>query len=739
MTHTALTARVAVRPTVALFGLAAFTSAALVFVLEPMIGQLLLPRLGGSPAVWNTSLAFFQIALLAGYGYAHLLQRLGAVRRQVAAHLVVLAGAALTLPLRLSSVLGEGSANHPILWLLAVLALSVGAPFIALSASAPLLQAWLAKSGGGEGEKNPYALYAASNLGSLLGLLAYPFAIQPLSGLRLQSAGWSLGYVAFAGLMLLLGWALVAGTDDAAPADAKAGRGSAVSWSDRAAWLLLAAAPSSLLLGVTAHITADVASGPFLWTPPLAIYLLTFVIAFQTRPLIAPRTVLVLQALIAPLCLWLEPIRTRDWLPLLTVHLAAFFATALMCHQALAGRRPAAGRLTEFYLWVALGGVIGGAFNAFLAPLIFNDVWEYPLALILAGLARPWRQIPSYKATVALMLLGLGCVLFLADPDVQIAQGLEAALVAVTLGSAFLLRDRPPAFMLLSAGLAVAGLLAHTSYDVGESRRSFFGVVQLGQAEVPELGGAVRYMMHGSTLHGAEAMAPDWRCTPLTYYEPTGPIGQVFTRAEAEKPSLSFGVVGLGTGTASAYVRAADRMRMFEIDPLVVRLAYDRFAYVRGCAKGPVQIVLGDARLSLEREPPGQFDVLLVDAFSSDSVPTHLLTVEAMRLYLHVTRADGVIILHLSNRNLELTAPAAAAVAEAGGVSLGQSYQPARNAPLFKDAPSIVLVAARTPEALARFRTDPRWRPTHPYEVRAWTDDYSNVIGALVRRARGRR
>ena len=741
MTYTALSGRTAVQPSAALFGAAVFLSATLVFVLEPMIGQLLLPRLGGSPAVWNTSLAFFQIALLLGYGYAHLLQRLGPPRRQIPVHLALLATAALTLPLHLSSALGDGSTRHPILWLMAMLTLSAGAPFVVLSATAPLMQAWFARIFAGEDGRNPYALYAASNLGSLIGLLAYPFAIQPAVGLRLQTQAWSLGYLGFAALVAVLSWTAWTQAGPALEATGERGEaGAAPRWRERGAWLLLAAAPSSLLLGVTTQITTDVASAPFLWAPPLALYLLTFVIAFRTRPLIRPEAVLALQALVTPLCLWLAPIRTRDWLPLLGLHLASFFLTALMCHQALARRRPEPGRLTEFYLLVSLGGVIGGAFNAFLAPAIFDDVWEYPLVLVLVALARPGTDKPSYRRTIALMLAGLGCVLFLAEPDIQIAAVPEAILVALTIVCAFLLRGRPPAFLLLCAGLAVAGLLEHSRYQIIDSRRSFFGVVQIGEADIPELGGKVRYMMHGSTLHGAQALDSAWRCAPLTYYEPTGPIGQVITRAEADKPALSFGLIGLGTGTASTYVRASDRMRAYEIDPLIVRLASDPrwFGFLHGCARGPVDIVLGDARLSLEREPPGRFDVLLVDAFSSDSVPVHLLTVEAMRLYLRQIRPDGVVILHLSNRNLELVAPAAAAVAEAGGASLTQSYQPARDTPMFKDAGAIVLIAARTPQTLEAFRRDPRWRPADPHRARAWTDDYSNVLGALIRRMQRR-
>jgi hypothetical protein len=716
---------------------AVFSSAALVFLAEPMIAQMLLPRLGGSPAVWNTSLAFFQIALLAGYGYAHLLQRIGAVRRQMALHLVVLVLAVLALPLRVSGVLGQSSSGHPILWLLGVLALSIGAPFAALSATAPLLQAWFARSG--DDDRNPYVLYAASNLGSLLALLAYPFVVQPLLGLRIQALGWSLGYLAFAALLAALTFRnrrtepRVQPSQDGSPA--QPGRGSALDrWRERGQWLLLAAAPSSLLLGVTAHITTDVASAPFLWVPPLALYLLAFVVAFQDRPALPPGLVLTLQAIAAPVCLAVAPIQTRLWLPLLGVHLVSFFLTALMCIQALAARRPPPARLTEFYLWMALGGVLGGAFNAFLAPVIFDDVWEYPLVLCLAGLARPWGKGAFGWRGWALVFAGLVCALVLATPE-QMALTVQLALFAGAIASAFALRNRAPAFAALLALLSIGAQVAEARYRAIESWRSFFGVIHVGVYASPQLG-PVRFMVHGSTLHGAQAADPSLRCTPLTYYAPAAPIGQVFRFYQSRLPSVSFGVAGMGTATASAYVRASDRMRIFEIDPLVLRIAGDpsEFSYWKGCAKGQVQVTLGDARLSLAGVPDGAFDVLLVDAFSSDSVPTHLMTVEAMRTYLRVIRPGGVVVMHLSNRNLELSRPAAAVARAAGGAALLQEYRPREGTPTMSDASSIVLIVGRTPQALEPFRRDPRWEVPDPKGTRPWTDDYSNVLGALIGR-----
>ncbi len=718
-----------------LFVTAVFASAGLVFLVEPMIAQLLLPRLGGSPAVWNTSLAFFQTALLLGYGYAHLLQKLGAIHRQMIAHLMVLVAAGLVLPLHISGLLGASSTDHPVLWLLGVLTLSIGAPFATLSATAPLLQAWFGRA---VSHREPYALYAASNLGSLLALLAYPFVLQPLAGLAAQALAWSLGYGAFILLVVILGavlWRLPQVAPLARAGPTAAGQGALARWRERLAWMLLAAAPSSLLVGVTAHITTDVASAPFLWVLPLALYLLTFVIAFQTTPSVSPAFALVLQASMTPICLLILPIKSSLWLPLLGVHLTAFFLTALICHQALAARRPDVGRLTEFYFWMSLGGVVGGSFNAFVAPVIFNAVWEYPLVLVLAGLARPWeRGRPSVPA-IALAAVGLVGAALVAWPHSPGPAWLQEGLLGTLILAAFLMRDRAPLFVVLLAVLAVSSEASQARFDIKESLRSFFGVVQIGEFNSQGLG-RLRYMVHGSTLHGAQVLDPALRCSPLVYYAPASPIGQVLTERQAARPGLSLGVVGLGTGTTATYVRAADRMRYYEIDPLVARIAEDpaRFSYLHGCAKGPVSVVLGDARLSLAREPDGQFDVLLVDAFSSDSVPVHLLTVEALKTYLRVIKPDGVVILHLTNRNLELIAPASAVARAAGAAALVQTYEPPAGLPTFKESSTIVLIAARTPEALAAFRSDPRWRTTDPGTTRPWTDDYSNVLGALIGR-----
>ena len=755
MTSQASAALRQTRAPVSLFVLTVFVSAALVFLVEPMVAKLVLPRLGGSPSVWNTSLAFFQAALLAGYAYAHALQRLRSPRAQALVHVAILLLAAIALPLRVNELFGPPSSTHPTVWLLGVLVVSIGAPFAALSATAPLVQAWHARTfADGQGGE-PYALYAASNLGSLLALLAYPLIVEPVLTLHAQRVGWSVAYGAFILLIGILAMAVIRAGRTDQPLGRAAEKASSIAWRDRLIWVALAAIPSSLMLGVTSYITTDVASAPFLWVLPLALYLASFIVAFQARPAIPPDVTLLLQAAALAACVVLAPFTANAFAIQLPIHLAAFFLTALMCHQGLVARRPDPTRLTEFYFWMSLGGVIGGSFNAFLAPVIFNNVWEYPLVLALSCLVRPWNASKIEGFAWAMLIVGIaGGVatpllnIFVAPHvyakalvgDFTQVDALELG-VRVCLGaaviSAFLLRGRGLLFTAVIAVLSVGANAAADRTDTTESWRSFFGVLRQSQTQVPAIGGPTRMLSHGTTLHGAQAMTLRWRCNPLVYYAQSSPIGQVFLAEHRAKSSLRLGAVGLGTGSVSTYVRASDHLTFFEIDPLVVRIATDpaHFSYTTACAKGPVDYVIGDARLTLETQPREVFDVLLIDAFSSDAVPTHLLTVQAVRGYLTHLKPDGVLILHLSNRNLDLNGPAQAVARAAGGVGLIQHYRPAPGADLGGwPAPEDAVIVARSPSGLAPFTHDRRWRATDPDKVRPWTDDYTNLFGALWRR-----
>jgi len=719
-----------------LFAAAVFASAALVFTVEPMVAKLVLPLLGGSSAVWNTSLAFFQAALLVGYLYAHLLQRVGSLRSQAFIHGAVLIAAAVVLPLRISQVFGEPGAAPPALWLLGVLVLSIGAPFAALSATAPLVQAWYARSRPNDfGARNPYVLYAASNLGSLLALLAYPVIIEPNLRLETQTFAWSLGYGAFAVLMAAV--AVVAWRASGSPSihEKAADDEQPTPWSERLIWVALAALPSSLMLGVTTYITADVGSAPFLWVAPLALYLLSFIIAFQARPLISRNGALMFQGFAAIGCFYTLGMPIGVYALQILLHLAAFFFTALICHQALVARRPPPSRLTEFYLLMSLGGVIGGGFNAFVAPIIFNTVLEYPLGLVLACFARPWGHGRLSRGEIVIFLAALaacGAALLLVGPK---GPTLEVKLLAgAAVVGGFLLRDRAWAFLTLCILLMVIGQKTTPLSHALKTERGFFGVLRVSTIDAPELGGA-RFMAHGSTMHGAQAQAPEQHCHPLVYYAAPTPIGQVFGSVEARKPAISVGAIGMGTGTVAAYTRPGDSLRFFEIDPQVIAMATNPadFSYIRGCARGRIDWVLGDARMTLAHEHSNQFDILLVDAFSSDSVPAHLMTVEAMRGYLSKIKPDGVVIMHLSSRNLELMSPVAAVARAAGGVALEQFYRPTR-ADLLTNPSEDAIIVARTEGALSPYRSDRRWATAQSHGVRAWTDDYSDLFGALARR-----
>ncbi len=739
-----------------LFALAIFTSATLVFVVQPMVTKLVLPMLGGSPSVWNTSMVFFQTALLAGYGYAHLLQRVSSLRNQVIVHLTLLLVAALFLPLHISGVWGEPQDNTPALWLLGTLAVSVGAPFAILSATAPLLQAWFARVRANDPDgANPYVLYAASNLGSFLALLAYPIIIEPLMSLSGQRLAWSGGYAAFVIMIAALAWT-VGRFRELGPV-AQIEKGPAISWKDKLILVALAAAPSSLMLGLTAHLATDVASAPFLWVLPLALYLLTFVIAFQAKPIIPLAITLPIQAALGAVCVIIAAFRTIELPMAFGVNVLAFFFTALMCHQLLAARRPQPGRLTEFYLLLSLGGVVGGVFNALIAPVAFNMVWEYPLVLVLVGLARPWRLMEPVKSSEAVLVV-LGVVFCLIPPllSTWLQSNTDAAwayyrmvgdsltmdrVTIMILGGAaicaFLSRDRAPFYVIILACMTLSAQFIARGYDWSLSERSFFGVMRVANVPDARLGGDVHVLMHGTTLHGAQAQHGDKRCLPTLYYAPQTPIGQAAMSVRSRLPAAKIGVVGQGSGAMAAYKRAEDSLTFFEIDPMVDRLSRNPewFSFISACASGPIETVIGDARQTLAHQPKGTYDLLLVDAFSSDAVPTHLLTEQAIEDYLSLVKPDGVVVLHLSNRNLDILRPAAAAARDLGKPFLHQVYLEPEGEPDMALASTEALILSPTEAGLAPFRQDSRWAAYDPQGVRPWTDDYVNLVGAMWRNA----
>jgi spermidine synthase len=693
---------------------------------------MILPQLGGSPTVWNTAMAFFQAALLAGYGYAHLLQRLAPPRAQALIHLLVLAVAALFLPVHVTGALGPPSVNEPTLWLLGVLAVSVGVPFAALSATAPLLQAWFGRSDA-QNAPNAYVLYAASNLGSMLALLAYPVIVEPLAALPEQATVWAYGYGGFCLMVAGIGLFL---RRDAAVVENTRIASSKTTGRERVTWIVLAAIPSSLMLGATTYISNDVASVPLLWVIPLALYLLTFVIAFQENPIIPRERALLWQGVLVAAAAGLLCIEQQSLLANFVTYLGAFFFSALVCHQALVARKPDVAHLTEFYLLMSLGGVIGGLFNALLAPHLFNTIAEFPLVLVAACVVRPWGAGKPSRLEITLLAAGLVAALAIAFvPNVPLLKFAPVALAVIAGTEAVLVARRGLFFTAIVAVLALQTLIVPA--DKRESlltARSFFGVNRVTMGDEPALGGKVHMLFHGTTVHGGQPLDPHLRCTTTYYYAKPTPIGQTFTRVLSAKSPARIAVVGLGSGNVAAYTRPGDTMRFFEIDPEVARIARDPqyFTYLSSCAKGTVDIVLGDARLTMTREPAASYDLIQLDAFSGDSVPTHLLTVEALRGYLRLLKPDGLLLVHISNRNLALEPPLAASAHAAGLTALMQEWSPPVGKSPMLGAPSQVMLIARTPQALAAFARDPRWRPAQDKTVRAWTDDYTNVAGALL-------
>lgn len=735
----------------ALFAVAIFTSASLVFIVQPMVTKMILPLLGGSPAVWNTAMVFFQCALLAGYLYAHLLQRITSLKGQVLVHLAVLVVAALFLPLQINGLLGDPDTNTPIFWLLATLALSIGAPFAILSATAPLLQAWFARlQAGTRSGQNPYVLYAASNLGSFLALLSYPVLIEPLSALSQQRVAWSIGYGFFIALVIGLALLIWARNLSAPANSAPLARSAPIPLRRKGLLIVLAAIPSSLMLGVTAHLSTDVASSPFLWVVPLALYLLTFVIAFQTRPWIPLPVTLMLQAITVVMVTTFMGQGVSSLILLFVVHIAAFFFATLMCHQQMALRRPAPDRLTEFYLLMSLGGVLGGAFTALLAPVLFQTVIEYPIVLVLACLMRTPDRKPWTKKQILLLVAGITIAILVPilfqvmrynldlRQVVQDAVGVTRSAQYMILAAgicAFLIRDKVLAFTAIVAIATFAGQFASRSYNYIYTDRSFFGVMRVGRTVDLDMGGDVHVLLHGTTLHGAQARHPQVMCDPTMYYAHSTPLGQAALIVQKENSAARMGVVGLGSGAMAAYKRADDTMTFFEIDPAVDRMARDPslFTFISNCASGPINTVLGDARLTLEKEPKGTYDYLLIDAFSSDAVPAHLLTKEAIANYVALLSPNGVLVLHLSNRHLDIVRPAMAAADAIGAPYLHQRYAEHPDAPEMAEASTEALIITRNEQALAPFRADGRWSPWDAGGVKPWTDDYVDLFGALKR------
>lgn len=729
-----------------LFSLTLFLSAALLFVVEPMFGKMALPLLGGSPSVWNTCMVFYQGALLAGYLYAHLAPKWLGVRRQAAFHLGLLVLILFTLPIGIFQGWTPPPTANPVTWLLLLLLLSVGLPFFVVSSTAPLLQKWFAQTGHASAH-DPYFLYGASNLGSLLALVAYPVLIEPYLRLHHQSWGWAGGYVLLLALVALCGallWRAGAPAEAApGPDPAPAGNGAAAleagppTISRRAWWVLLAFFPSSLLLGVTAYLSTDIAAVPLLWIIPLVIYLLTFVLVFARKPLIPHHVMVFVEPFVIILLavIFFQRLKGAVW-QTIPVHLLAFFCIAMVCHGELMHSRPRADHLTEFYLWISVGGVLGGIFNALLAPVLFNSVMEYPLIIVAACLARPTLSPPAAGANQrrwdVLLPLGLAALLALLARVFRLLPEeilpLALIIIACLAGAiCYSFRFRPWRLALGISVLVFAGAMFVSQPErLLFQERNFFGVSKVAE----DATGNYHILTHGFTVHGAQSLDPARRREPLTYYHRTGPLGQVFAVFSGPKAKKEVAVIGLGTGTIAGYGQPGQRLTFYEIDPIMEQIARNPryFTYLSDCP-AEVKVILGDARLSIRDAPGSFYDMIILDAFSSDAIPIHLVTREAVSLYLSKLKQGGILVFHISNRYLDLKPVLGNLARDAGLVALSNSdlYLSDEDDKKKKKA-SVWVVMARTGQYLGSLPQEDLWRPLPQTPGEAlWTDDFSNI------------
>lgn len=714
--------------TPALFTVTIFTSASLLFFVQPMFAKMVLPYLGGSPAVWTTAMLFFQTVLLLGYVYADVSVRFLAPRAQVILHLCVWAAALAFLPISVPEGWRYDPERPAEFQALGLFAVGVGLPFAALSATAPLLQAWYARTGALRAS-DPYFMYGASNLGSLLSLLAFPFVAEPLFGVGSIGTSWAALY-ALLGLGLATCGFSMRSSGAASGLTAAAAVTKGLSWRQVASWLFLAFVPSSLMLSITSTVATDIGSFPLIWIIPLALYLLTFVFAFSGKawpdhPVIEK---LFLIFLIYGLYIFAGGLTGKlGWLPF-AVLICFFFMAALFSHRKLYLSRPSQENLTVFYVAMSVGGALGGLFNSILAPILFNDVYEGPITLILSALL-----LTRSRSVKGELFWSLGATLLCAAPmSLALWLGVDHVRPFALLTSAVFfacfwsLRGRP----LATCTTAAAILLLGQSFLIPETllkERSFFGTYSVRVRD------GLRVLEHGTTQHGAERLADTGkRPMPTSYYFPNAPMGRIMG-----DPTLrgdeSIGIVGLGVGALVCYRRDGQTWHLYEIDAVVDQIARQSglFDFMPQCS-GESPTHIGDARIVLEGQKL-DFDILVIDSYSSDAIPIHLMTTEAVSLYMDRLRDDGIVVFHISNRFFALE-PVLARIARDLGLSAAvENFAPSSAEAAQGAVGSDVVVFARGTDRLARLAKsiDGNWRPLIPDTKAAWTDDYSNLLGAL--------
>lgn len=711
---------------IAIYTASLVVSAFLLFWIQPLVGKVLLPWLGGSAAVWNTCMMFFQGTLLLGYIYAYCVNELFTPRRQIIVHCALFTLGLLFLPLQGTPSTPDVAA--PISWLLQNLILTVGLPLFMITTQAPLLQRWFGYSDHPHAQ-DPYFLYSGSNIGSFIALLGFPFILEPFIGLKSQLSLWSISYVILLVLTFASGGFIWSHLEKQQTHEKFR-----ASNQQRAYWLLLSFAPSSLLLSLTNHFTTDIAPFPLLWMIPLALYIATFIICFAKRDIISAQFVNSFYeiALAVLTILFLCILYLSNTLVILICGFLSFFLLVLSCHQRLADSRPQLSGLTEFYIWLALGGFLGGVFNAIIAPLVFNYHAELPLTIILLASLRPAVTTAAsddfdWLKDIGILVVAAVLLFFASRMVLDYDLPRTVSVFAIVFGFVFLVSSFAFSRRWLFAGLyAILFLitLVVTPIHYGKSlyqQRNFYGVYRILQRD------PFRVFLHGRTLHGIEKRVGDKAENAFSYY---GSLQTVFAALHQQKPSLNVAVVGLGAGTIACLLKTEDKGWFFELDPLVLKIAQDPqyFTYLSRCGQN-TQFVLGDGRLSLQKQTDAQFDLIILDAFSSDAVPVHLLTLEATKLYLQKLDTQGVIAFHISNRHLQLL-PILQTIANE--LDLKLVHKITKRDYKTNTYTNHWVVMARAWSTLHPLVTKDKWLPgDEKVQSYLWTDNFSNILHAL--------
>ena len=749
------------------FSLTLLISAALIFSVQPMFSKMILPLLGGTPQVWTTAMLFFQIMLLAGYFYAHISDQVFGLRTQIILHLSLIFIFLTVLPFSIPEGWTPGADQNPTLWQLLTMTSVLGGPFFILAGSAPLFQKWFSQSDHKDAD-SPYFLYGASNLGSMGALLAYPFLIEPHLHLPEQSQHWMVGYIILAACVIACGslvWKnrnIKTGMRASHKHPEHPGNLSTITWKRRSLWLLLSFLPSSLMLGVTSYITTDIASVPLLWIIPLALYVGTFILVFAKTELISKKIIFIIQGLLMAALIALMLAYGRDNIFIfIGLHFTLFFFCALACHKELADSKPPAAHLTDFYLMMSIGGALGGVFNAIIAPYIFLFPIEYSLVLCAIAYMRYYNQQGHRPRSIKNILQTFTSSVQTAWADRSLTPVLNPYLIiaAILTGIIFykFLIALPVNNLLITVFIFVLAaalvltrfylwfiltltlLLNPLGYFWSNSDkeklvhldRNFFGVIRVVD------GDKTTSLIHGTTVHGLQAKridgADNQKPIPLSYYSPASPLADIFSILDAQKGQQNIAAVGLGVGSVACYSKENRHFDFFEIDPDIAGVAQntDYFTYLSDCGS-PYTIHIGDGRIQIAKQPDQSYDFILIDAFSSDNIPVHLLTTEAIQTYMKKLKPNGLLAFHISNNYLDIEP-----VLTANGTALGLHH-------MAKIAPATTIGDEKLPAYLAHYFAyiqnghqkralkKQGWTPGIGRPgISPWGDHYSNILNIL--------